>query len=128
MATRRLRRKNNQTRKRKNKKKGGSVECTNDKSLLHIIIPKAMLLEGNLSEIRTACKNAIKASDEKVVKKASRQASVKKVSVAASEKKTSPESKTVFTTIAGDKIVFPQSESLTSNIGIRDGRKPLDSI
>ena len=118
MATRRLRRKHNQTRKRKNIKKGGSVKCTYDKSSkkLHITIARGML-DGNLSVIRSACEDAIKeSSPEKAVKK----------SPPEKEGETSPSKKTSLQSHGTKKNMFygiPTSENLTSDIGIYDGRR-----
>jgi hypothetical protein len=112
MATRRVRQKHNQTKKRKNKKqvkKGGSVQCTYDKNTqtLNIIMKRAML-EGNLHKIQNACEKVIKdSSPEKVFKKASS----KKASAQASVPKNSM--------FKG----FPTAESTTSNKGLYDGRR-----
>lgn len=81
MATRRVRRKHNQTRKQKNKtqvKKGGSVQCTYDKTkkTLNIIMARVML-EENLYKIKSVC--------EKVINDVSPK-KTKTVAVAASEK------------------------------------------
>jgi hypothetical protein len=124
MATRKLRRQNNHTKKRKNVKKGGSIECVYDKSSrkLHITIARGML-DGNLSEIRTACEKAIKESSPEKPK-----ASVAKASVAkAAKKSSSPEN-------LGDRAalikkackMFGTSEDRTKDIGLLDGRRSPD--
>ncbi len=112
MATRRVRRKHNQTKKRKNKKqvkKGGSVQCTYDKKekTLNIIMKRAML-EGNLKDIQNACEKVIKdSSPEKVFKKAS----AKKASEQASVPKNSM--------FKG----FPTAEDTESDFGLHNGRR-----
>jgi hypothetical protein len=113
MATKRLRRMRNQTKKRKHEKKGGSVQCIYDKSSkkLHITIERVMLDE-NLSVIRTACEKAIKESSPEKSKQAY---------VVKSAKKSSPGLQRA-TIVRG----FPTSESLTDDRGILDGRREVD--
>lgn len=110
MATKRLHRKHNQTKKRK--QKGGSVQCTYDKSSkkLHITIARGMLY-GNLSAIRTACETAIKESSPE---------KPKQPHLVNSAKKSSPVLRRA--TARG----FPTSESLTDDRGILDGRREDD--
>ena len=129
MATKRLRRMRNQTRKRKHEKKGGSVQCTYDNSdkKLHITISRGML-DGNLSEIRTACETAIKeASPEKAVKTASPKTAVKKsLSVKALKKASAKASAPVDVNKPRLFHGFPTEESLTSDRGVYDGRRSDD--
>lgn len=122
MATRRLRRKNNHTKKRKNVKKGGSIQCIYDKpnNNLHITIPRP-ILETNLSGIRTACEKAI----EKFLpeKPKASVAKAAKIPVTA-EKKSSFEN-------LGDRTermkigreIFGTEENLHQNIGMLLGRR-----
>jgi hypothetical protein len=122
MATRRLRRKHNQTRKRKNIKKGGSVQCIYDKpsKKLHITIARG-ILDGNLSAIRSACEQAIKeSSPEKAVKESSPELAVKKSSSKKASSQAHGNKKSIFDG-------FPTSESLTSDRGVYDGRRE-DSV
>jgi hypothetical protein len=135
MATRKrsIKRRNNNTKKRR--QIGGSLQCTYDKSSkkLHITIARGML-DGNLSAIRSACENAIresspekavkKHSKEKVVKQSSPEKAVKKHSKEKVVKQSSP--KQSSSRAHGNKKTFhnfPTSESLTSDIGVYDGRR-----
>jgi hypothetical protein len=117
MATRKrsIKRRNNNTKKRR--QIGGSLQCTYDKSSkkLHITIARGML-DGNLSAIRSACENAIReSSPEKAVKKHSKEKVVKQSSPKQSSSRAHGNKKTFHN--------FPTSESLTSDIGVYDGRR-----
>ena len=134
MATKRLRRTRNQTRKRKHEKKGGSIQCVYDKPSrkLHITITRSML-DGNLSAIRTACETAIKeSSPEKAVKTSSPKLALKKAPSVQAVKTSSPKMALKKASAAASPVYvhkqemfhgFPTSESLTSNAGVYDGRR-----
>jgi hypothetical protein len=114
MATRKLRRQNNHTKKRKNVKKGGSIECVYDKysKKLHITIARGML-DGNLSKIRTVCEKAIRDSSPE-----------KQLST-----KSTPEKNQLLKSVAvthKKSHGFPLEESLTDDIGILNGRRSPD--
>lgn len=135
MATKRLRRTRNQTRKRKHEKKGGSIQCVYDKPSrkLHITITRSML-DGNLSAIRTACETAIKeSSPEKAVKTSSPKMALKKAPSVKAVKTSSPKMALKKASAEASSPVyvhkqqmfhgFPTSESLTSDAGVYDGRR-----
>ena len=120
MATRKIRRKNNHTKKRKNIKKGGAVECIYDKSSkkLHIVIARGML-DGNLSTIRTACEKAIKDSSPEKPK-----SPVAK----AAKKSSSPDDLGDRTALMRKaRAMFGTEEDLHQDRGILEGRRSPDS-